>query len=91
MGKSSVPFKTNVNRPIRKSDEDALARLAKARKANEGYWVRPQDRPMKVRLVDDKKERKELSKWVVIWVVVVPLGFMAMLWLILLFADMFTF
>jgi len=90
MGKSSIPFKTNVNRPIRKPAADSLNRPAQSEITNTSYWLRRQDRPIKAYLVNPKKERNKLAKWILIWVVAIPLGFMAMMWLVLLIIDMFN-
>jgi len=90
MGKSRVPFKTNVNRPEGKSASGPLGQPVKPRKTNDGYWLRPQDRPIKAYLVNQEKERKKLTKWLLIWVVGIPIGVLALVWLFILVIDLFT-
>jgi hypothetical protein len=90
MGKSRVPFKTNVNRSSRVPTAKPSGGPANVRNTNDGYWLSPRSRPIKAYLVDEKKERKKLSKWILIWTTGIPLSFMAMLWLVLLFTDLFT-
>jgi|GEM_PF-3247072 len=90
MGNSSITFKTNANRPVRKPAASALNRPTQGGRANTGYWLRRRDRPIKARLVNPEKERKKLAKWILIWVVAIPLGFMAMMWLFLLIVDLFN-
>ena len=90
MGKSPIPFKTNVKRPAGKPDPNALKRPAQGGMANTGYWLRRQDRPIKAYLVNPEKERRKLAKWILTWVVAIPLSFMAVMWLILLIIDLFN-
>jgi hypothetical protein len=90
MGKSRVPFKTNVNRLGSKPDADTLGKPAQSGKTNEGYWLRRQDRPIKAYLVNKEKEKKKLTKWILLWVVGIPLGVLALVWLFILIFDLFT-
>jgi hypothetical protein len=89
MSKFSVPFKTNVNRPFRLPATKPSSRPARARKVNDGYWFTPRH-PITAYLVNEKKERKKLFQWILIWVAVIPLSFMIIVWLVLLFADLFA-
>jgi hypothetical protein len=90
MGKSSVPFKTNVKRPLQVPDKKTSDWPAKVPKDDDGYFFTPRSRPIRAYVVNEKKEKTKRFQWVLTWVAVIPLGFMILLWLALFFAELFT-
>lgn len=85
MNKSRVPFKTNVNQRIPKAAVNPSNKPAQS-----GYWLRSQDRPIRARVVNQRKERKQLAEWILVWVTAIPVGLIVTVWMGLLVFDMFT-
>ncbi|MGA9574996.1 MAG: hypothetical protein WBS20_13735 [Lysobacterales bacterium] len=90
MGSSGVSFKTDFNPPVRKPATDTAYRPAQSERAQGGYWLRRQDRPIRARIVNPKKERNKLARWILIWAVGIPLAGISIAWLVLLIIDLFT-
>ena len=77
MGKSKTPFKTNLDQkvgPFKKRRENSKTGFSK---------------PIKATRVDDAKEKSNRTKWILKWVVLLPLSVYALLWLSLLLLDLF--
>ncbi|MCW8925492.1 MAG: hypothetical protein OQJ84_04480 [Xanthomonadales bacterium] len=77
MGESKVPFKTNVDQKIGPFKRLKRNRAADSRK------------PIKATKVDDAKEKSNRIKWVLRWVLILPLSVYAFVWLVLLLIDLF--
>ena len=77
MGESKIPFRTNLDQkvgPFKKRTEGSKTGFSK---------------PIKATRVDDAKEKTNRIRWVLKWVVFLPLSVYALLWLLLLLIDLF--
>ena len=90
MKKTKVPFKTNVKTPPG-DREFKPQRVPPLRgTASYGYWLPRRERPIRAVVVDPKKERRKLIRWLAVWVVLVPGGFLFLLWLFLFYFYLFN-
>lgn len=78
MGESKIPFKTNLDQKIGPLKKRLKNRPGDVRK------------PVKATEVDVAREKAERIKWVVRWVLILPVSVLLLLWMLLLFIDLFT-
>ena len=77
MGESKTPFKTNVDQKL-----GPFKASKKSRKT--GFW-----KPIRATEVDVAKEKTDRIKWLLKWVLFLPLSAYALLWLLVLLVDLF--
>ena len=79
MGESKTPFKTNQDQIVGKTKTGKIRKITK-------FW-----KPIKTTKVDIAEEKAHRIKWVLKWVLFLPLSAYALMWLLVLFFDLFNF
>ena len=77
MGNSKIPFKTNVDQKI-----GPFKRSKRASKSGLG-------KPIRATRVDIEKEKSNRIKWLLMWVLLLPLSIYAFSWVVLVAIDLF--
>ena len=91
MGKSKIPFKTNIDQSIPRPAAKPTRRAVQDDITKGGIWIRTKKtRRIRAVVVNLKKERNLLIKGILIWVVAIPLGVYFLVWLLILMIDLFT-
>lgn len=85
MVKSKIPFKTNVNQSS-VSDKDGRRRKTRL---SESYLA-SKPKPLKVKKVNIAKEKTHRIKWVLKWILLLPLSVYVLVWSLLLLVDLFN-
>ena len=84
MGKSKIPFKTNLNQIV------VLDKAGRARRADLAARFRSsKPKPIRAAKVDVDKEKRNLIRWVLKWVLLLPLSAYVLMWLLVLLVDFF--
>jgi hypothetical protein len=91
MGKSKIPFKTNIDQSIPRPAARPTRTAAQDDITNGGIWIRTKKtRRISPVVVNLKKERSQLIEWILIWVVAIPLSAYILVWLLIVMIDLFT-
>lgn len=91
MGKRKIPFKTNLDQPVGKVPDTPSKRPPHTHSTKGGIWIRKKNRPIRAKVVNKKKERAVLLKWILKWVIAIPVSAYALVWLFILMRDLFLF
>ena len=84
MAKSKTPFKTNINQVV------VLDKAGRARRADlAARFLSSKPKPIGAAKVDLDKEKRNLKRWVLKWVVLLPLSAYVLMWLLVLLIDFF--
>lgn len=91
MGKRKTPFKTNLDQPVGKAPDEPSNGPLHTHSTKGGIWIRSKNRPIRAKVVNKKKERVVLFRWILKWVIAIPLSAYAAVWLFILMRDLFLF
>ena len=80
MTESKTPFKTNVDQKI--------GPFKKRRPGSRTSLTKPVKRATKV---DPTKEKSQRFKWILKWILLLPLSIYALVWLLLVVFDLFNY
>lgn len=90
MGKRKIPFKTNVDQSVDRSvwlpktEEGRLRRKKRAAGLEGG-----KKKSLKATKVNPGKERLNRFLWVLKWILVLPLAFYGLTWIVIIMLDLF--
>lgn len=91
MASSKIPFKTNLKPSVGKATGLRTTRAGRSRKVKRATGLSSSGRKrLKVTKVNVKLERARKIKWVVKWVLIIPLSIYAFAWLVVLLIDLFA-
>lgn len=79
MGESKTPFKTNIDQKV-----GPVKARRKIRKTGLG-------KPIKAVKVDEAQQKSKRLKWVLKWVLFLPVSAYALVWLLVMGVDLFRF
>ncbi len=91
MGKRKIPFKTNLDQPVGKASDAPPKRPLHTHSTKGGIWIQRKTRPIRAKVFNAKKERAILLRWILKWVIAIPLSAYAIVWLLILMRDLFLF
>lgn len=84
MGKSKIPFKTNVNQIV------ALDKAGRARRADlAARFLSSKPKPIKATKVDVDQEKRHSIRWVLKWILLLPLSALVLMWFLVFLVDLF--
>jgi hypothetical protein len=86
MAESKIPFKTNVNQPIGTAES---RRIQKKRRI--ARRLAEKQRQINATKVNIPQEKTRRIKWTLKWVLFLPLGFCALMWILVILIDLFKY